>query len=96
MSARTPDMVFDMATAATSAIEAVIAHGAEILVAEPWRADRVFRGASHMTAREVELTCNRLLGHCRDTNRALALLQLRRAGDSPEWGPAWAQMQEAR
>jgi|HubBroStandDraft_3_1064219.scaffolds.fasta_scaffold135569_2 hypothetical protein len=85
-----------MPAAATDSIEAIIAAGAALLVREPWRADRIIRGAQYMTSRELELTCNRFLAHRPgDLNRTLALLQLRRATDSPLWGPAWAAYKES-
>jgi len=77
---------------AAAAVEAVVATGAALLVAEPWRASRIVRGAESMPldALRAEVARRRALPPPADFNRALALAQLVRALDDEAFAAAWA------
>jgi hypothetical protein len=76
---------------AVSAIDAVVAAGAALLIAEPRRASRIIRGADRLTfdALAAEVARRRALPPAADFNRALALAQLVRALEQPAFAAAW-------
>ena len=82
-----------MRRAASDAIGIVIDAGARILPAEPWRVIRIMRGADAMTIAELcaEVARRRRATPSSDLNRAIALAQLSRALESPDFLAAWAE-----
>jgi hypothetical protein len=90
---RPPTIVYerDLKARAVNAIEAVVTAGAALLIAEPWRASRIIRGADRLTFDELaaEVSRRRALPPAADFNRALALAQLVRAIDEPAFAAAW-------
>jgi hypothetical protein len=76
---------------AINAIDAVIEAGATTLVAEPWRADRIVRGAERLTLDELakEAARRRALPPPADFNRVLALAQLSRALEKSAFARSW-------
>ena len=78
--------------AAAGAIEAIVAAGARLLIAEPWRIARIIRGADAMTYRELtaEAARRRVFPPPSDFNRALALAQLARTLEAPSFAAAFA------
>ena len=80
----------DMASPAQSAVDAIVAHGAALLLRFPHRAERIIPGASAMTRDEIATIVWRLLPRVTDMNRALGLRQLLRASQQAGFGPAWS------
>jgi len=80
------------AAEAAGAVEAIVDAGAKLLIAEPWRASRIVRGAGDMTFQELaaEAARRRALPMNADFNRALALAQLSRALKSPAFAASFA------
>jgi hypothetical protein len=76
-------------TFAASAVAAVIDAGAKVLVAEPWRAERIIGGAEDMTFHELSAQFPRRRAPFADLNRAIAFAQLGRALASPSFRSAW-------
>ncbi len=62
-----------MSAIAPATIDAVIAHGAAMLLRNPWRADRIIPGASQMTKDELVPLIERRLRHAVDMNRWIGL-----------------------
>ena len=89
MNAPLPSSSIKLSLAASDALEREIARGARELIANPNRASYIIRRAVELSPRELELACNRWLENCRDFNRALGFLQLRRACDTPEFAAVW-------
>jgi hypothetical protein len=82
----------DLAGRAAGAVGAIIDAGAKLLIAEPRRVGRVIRGAEQMTLDELaaEAARRRVGPPPADFNRALALAQLARALETPDFAAAWA------
>ena len=81
-----------LASRATAAVEAVIQAGAARLIAEPWRVNRIIRGAEGLTLEQLrtKIAWRRALPPPADFNRALALAQLARAADEPSFAATWS------
>ncbi|HLH51095.1 MAG TPA: hypothetical protein VKV96_17285, partial [Roseiarcus sp.] len=81
----------DLAKRAAAAVEAIVETGAALLVAEPWRASRIVRGAESLSfeALRNEVARRQALPPPADFNRALALAQLARALDHEAFAAAW-------
>jgi hypothetical protein len=79
-------------TPASGAVEAVVRAGARLLAAEPWRVGRIIRGADALTLQELaaEVARRGRLPPAKDFNRALALKQLTRALQQPEFIAGWS------
>jgi hypothetical protein len=89
-----PDASADaLAAAAQKAVQATIQAGAAALIAEPWRVERIIRGAETMTFQELarEVARRRALPPPADFNRALALAQLARALQRPGFAACWSE-----
>jgi hypothetical protein len=71
--------------------------GAKLLIAEPWRAARIVRGAGAMMLSELaaEAARRRTMPPPVDFNRALALAQLARALEAPSFAEAFAAWRSA-
>ncbi len=87
----------DLAFGAAAAVEAIVETGAALLIAEPWRASRIVRGAESLSfeALRREVARRRALPPPADFNRALALAQLARALDREAFAAAWARSRRA-
>ena len=81
-----------LASRAAAAIEAVIEAGAARLIAEPWRVNRIIRGAEGLALEQLraKIAWRRALPPPADFNRALALAQLARALDKPSFAATWS------
>src|SRR5581483_9877427 len=81
----------DLAVRAAAAVEAIVETGAALLVAEPWRANRIVRGADGLSLEALrnEVARRRARPPPADFNRALALAQLARALDRDAFAAAW-------
>ena len=82
----------ELASRATAAVEAVIEAGAALLIAEPWRVNRIIRGAEGLTLEQLRA---KIAWRCAppspaDFNRALALAQVARALDEPSFATMWS------
>jgi hypothetical protein len=82
----------ELASRAAGAVEAVIEAGAARLIAEPWRVNRIIRGAEGLTLEQLraKIAWRRALPPPADFNRALALAQLARALDEPSFAATWS------
>jgi hypothetical protein len=84
------------AALASGAVAAVIDAGAKILIAEPWRAARIIRGAEALTFDELATHfARRRAAPFADFNRAIAFAQLGRALESPYFRTAWDEWRRA-
>jgi hypothetical protein len=90
----TGEPVADLPAVALAAdkIAAIIEAGVRTLVAEPWRVARIVRAADEMTIDELaaQMARRRRAAPPADLNRAIALAQLSRALNSPQFRAAWA------
>jgi hypothetical protein len=93
-----PQFNGDFASRAAEGVEAVIEAGAALLVAQPWRVNRIIRGAESLSFDELagEAARRRALPPSSDFNRALALAQLGRALKRPAFQEAWGRFAKPR
>jgi hypothetical protein len=75
---------------AANALAAIVDAGARALIAEPWRASRIIRGAQHLSIEELAAqAARRRRAAPAVLNQAIALAQLSRALQSPLFRDAW-------
>jgi hypothetical protein len=81
----------DFAAPASTALAAIIASGARLFIAEPWRVARLVRDADGMSTPELcaWLARRRRAGPPADLNLAIALAQLSLALEEPAFEAAW-------
>ena len=80
----------DLEPLAANALAAIVDAGAKALIAEPWRASRIIRGAQHLSIEELAAQATRRRRAApSDLNQAIALAQLSRALQSTLFRDAW-------